>query len=317
MSGRSLSHQRIHCFLLSLGALLILLSAFAIFPSAARTDMRHIGVGDTIFVYEQNLDITGLRTGKTLSPPSGSTRMTPRQRHSSLRFRFLTTPASAPFRSCLGDIRDLTMHTTRLMAPCIRSSSRCPPSPSMPCSRARITRTPSRGSPCMTRVPRSPSRSFRPTWARMYHAGALYPATVDLVLTTPGGAQLTTINGLDFSRMNVSAQQFYTDDPGRPGPITFESLGTGTYSVQAQWHDPASFYQQAPDSNIISFSVGGTTISTGTTSPPSPTATITTQTTTPAVTITRSRRLRFPGRHRRPRPSRRLLPRHRFPRPFR
>ncbi len=63
MSDSSLSCHRIRCSLVCLGTILILLSAFAVYPSAARTDIRHIGVGDAIFVYEQNLDITGLRTG--------------------------------------------------------------------------------------------------------------------------------------------------------------------------------------------------------------------------------------------------------------
>ena len=43
--------------------LIILLTTLVVFPSAARTGIQHIGVGDQIFVYQQNLDITGLRTG--------------------------------------------------------------------------------------------------------------------------------------------------------------------------------------------------------------------------------------------------------------
>jgi hypothetical protein len=112
-----------------------------------------------------------------------------------------------------------------------------------------------------------------------YHAGALFPATVDVVLMSPGGAMLTSIQGKDFSRMNVSSQVFYTDDPGKPGAISFENLDAGTYTVQAKWHDPVFFDEQAPDSNIYSFSIGGTAVST--TSQPTPTPVITTRTTTP------------------------------------
>ena len=295
MSGRSLSHQRIHYSLVSLGALLILFSAFAIFPSAARTDMRHIGVGDTIFVYEQNLDITGLRTGAN---PITSLRKY--QDDDSTKALLFEVPVPddtsfSPIPELFGGQYGIyyaynpingAMHSVLVAVPSL-SIDAVLASPNHSDSIQGLTLHDT-STPIAFKIVSADVGAY-------YHAGALYPATVDLVLTTPGGAQLTTINGLDFSRMNVSAQQFYTDDPGRPGPITFGSLGVGTYSVQAQWHDPASFYQQAPDSNIISFSVGGATISTGTTSPPSPTAVITTQTTTPALTFTQTTTTPVPG----------------------
>ena len=84
--------------------------------------------------------------------------------------------------------------------------------------------------------------------------------------------------------MNVSAPGFYSDDPGRPGAITFQGLecrDLHTSRRSGMIRPPLTM--QAPDSNIISFSVGGTTISTTTTSPPTPTAGMTTQTTTTPV----------------------------------
>ncbi len=74
-----------------------------------------------------------------------------------------------------------------------------------------------------------------------YHAGTTYPATVELVITSPGGAQSTIIGGRDMSSINLTASQVYTDDPGNPGAFSLTGLEQGTYSVQARWNEPQSF----------------------------------------------------------------------------
>ncbi|HXW98427.1 MAG TPA: hypothetical protein VEI51_01730 [Methanomicrobiales archaeon] len=51
--------------IVAVGFLLLLLPVLLVLPSGARTDIQHIQAGDMIFIYEQNLDITGLRTGAT------------------------------------------------------------------------------------------------------------------------------------------------------------------------------------------------------------------------------------------------------------
>jgi len=276
--------RRISGALVTWGIFLILLSTLVVFPSAARIDMRHIGVGDMIFVYEQNLDIKGLRTGlnpitalrkyKDDNPTLALLREVPVQDETSFN------PIPEAFGDLLGvyyafNPTDGAMNSVLIAVPSV-SIDAVLASPNHSDSIQGLTVSERTG--IAFKIVAVDVGSF-------YHAGALYPATVDLVLTTPGGAQLTSIQGMDFSRMNVSAQLFYTDDPGRPGAITFQNLNAGTYSVQAKWHDPASFDMQAPDSNIISFSIGGTTISTTTTSPPTPTA-VMTQTTPPPVSET-------------------------------
>ncbi|MDD1662495.1 MAG: DUF3821 domain-containing protein [Methanomicrobiales archaeon] len=287
MTDKSMSQRRIPSALAGLGISLILLSTLAIFPCGARTDIQHIGVGDTIFIYEQNLDITGLRTGAN---PITSLRKY--QNDDPARALLREVPVSAdtsfsPIPEAFGGLLgiyyafspiDGTMHSVLVTEPSVSIDA--------------VLASPNHSDSIqgLTLHDTSTRIAFKIVSVEVgsvYHAGALFPATVDLVLMTPGGAQLTSIQGKDLSRMNVSAQVFYTDDPGRPGAISFENLGAGTYTVQAKWHDPASFDMQAPDSNILSFSIGGTTISTTTTSQPTPTAVTTTQTTktpTPATT---------------------------------
>jgi cell division septation protein DedD len=123
-----------------------------------------------------------------------------------------------------------------------------------------------------------------PGVASYYRYGTVYPATVDIVVTTPGGAELTTFQGRDFRGLNISSPEFYTDDPGRPGAFIFEGLEAGTYRAQAKWRTPATFDNQAPDSNTLSWNIGGTPTPTTTPTSSPPTATPTTPPTTSVTT---------------------------------
>ena len=270
--------------LLATGGTFLLLVALLMVPSAARSpDIRHIQNGDMIFIYEQNLDLTGLRTGadpvtslrkyvddnpaKALIkevPVQDDTDFSP----SSALFGGQTgifyafNPADGPMGSVSVTVPSVSIDVVLANPYHADVVSGYSVSPTTPVA-FRITATDVGSS---------------------YHAGTLYPATVDLVLTSPGGGQLTTFQGRDFSRINLSGAVIYTDDPGQPGAIDFDGLEGGTYSVQAKWRDPASFDQQAPDSNSYSFTVGNR-VSSGTTPQPATTmATPGTTVTTPAPT---------------------------------
>ncbi|MDD4254102.1 MAG: DUF3821 domain-containing protein [Methanofollis sp.] len=126
-----------------------------------------------------------------------------------------------------------------------------------------------------------------------YYAAGETRAAVELVLTTPGGAEMTTFGGRDFSNLPITNSVFYTDDPGRPGPVALENLEEGTYKVQARWTSPQGFADDAEDSNVITFSVGNrvgvnTTPTTAATTAPTtvPTMAVTTETTAPETTAT-------------------------------
>jgi len=287
------SHQTIPCALITGGVFLILLSSLVVFPSVARTDIQHIQVGDTIFIYEQNLDITGLRS--TGANPITSLRKYDDDNPTQALLKGIPvqddtsfSPIPAAFGGLYG-IYYAFNPTDGAMGSVLITE----PSVSIDVVLANPYHADSiRG---LSRLPQDTPVAFKIVATDVgssYHTGALYPATVDIVLTYSGGAQLTSIQGKDFSRLNVSSPGFYSDDPGRPGAITFEGLDVGTYTVQAKWHDPASFDRQAPDSNILSFSVGGTAISP--TNPPTPTAGITTRTTTTPVPETTPATTPFP-----------------------
>jgi len=128
-------------------------------------------------------------------------------------------------------------------------------------------------------------RIASPDVGAFYQAGGVYPATIDLVLTMPGGAETTSIGGRNFAGLNVSSTRFYTDDPGRPGAVRLGDLGeSGTYSVRAVWRTPAGFDAYAPDSEAVTFTVANR-VGVDATPTSTPTTTVTaTPTATPRPT---------------------------------
>ncbi|HTY52610.1 MAG TPA: DUF3821 domain-containing protein [Methanomicrobiales archaeon] len=281
---RAHSRSRITPGILAGGILLLLLSALAVCPSGARTDIRHIGVGDTIFVYEQNIDITGLRTGAN---PVTALRKYQDDNPTMVLLREVAvtddtsyTPIPESFGGTYG-----VYYAWNSANGVMNSALVAVPTVSIDAVLASPNHSDSiEGLSISERTPIA-FKIVSVDVGAYYHAGALYPATVDVVLTTPGGAQLTNIQGLDFSRMNVSAQVFYTDDPGRPGAITLQNLGSGSFTVQAKWHDPANFDMMASDSNILGFNIGGAVVPTTVPVPPVtvPVTTVPIVTTIPAT----------------------------------
>jgi hypothetical protein len=271
--------------LLAGGILLVLLAALAVCPSGARTDIRHIGVGDMIFIYEQNLDITGLRTGanpvtalrkyQNDDPTKALLRdiavqddtsysPIPEAFNGQYGVYYAFNPASGAMNSVLVGIPTISIDAV-LAGPNHADSIQ--------------GLTISEDTLIAFKVASVDVGTY-------YHAGSLYPATVDLVLTVPGGAERTSVQGRDFSAMNVNGPVFYTDDPGRPGAIILEGLGAGTYSIQARWRNPTSFESQAPDSNVLSFTVGRTTVPQTTTTPATNPVTTRTTVSTPVPSTT-------------------------------
>ncbi|WP_292522090.1 DUF3821 domain-containing protein [Methanoculleus sp.] len=114
-----------------------------------------------------------------------------------------------------------------------------------------------------------------PDVGAFYRADSVSPATIDLILTTPGGAETTRIGEFNFAGLNVSSTRFYTDDPGRPGAVRLGDIGEpGTYSVRAVWRTPAGFDANAPDSDPVTFTVANR-VGVDATPTPTPTPTVT------------------------------------------
>ena len=128
-------------------------------------------------------------------------------------------------------------------------------------------------------------RITSPKVGSTYHVGNLYPAQVSIVLIGPAGAETTLFGGVNHVNINVSATQFYSDDPGRVGSFTLEQQDPGTYQFQAKWTNPLEFAEEATDSNIVSFTIRGNPTTIPATSAPTTPPTVTTTVTTPPTTV--------------------------------
>ena len=275
--------------LLVVCALLMILAV----PATARTgSIRAIDNGDVIFLYEENLDLTGLRSGAN---PVTALRKYVDDDATKAMVREIPVESDTSLSLNAGLVADQfgiyygynptdgsTGKYVRIAKPRVEIDV--------------VLADPNHADSVQgLTISEKTSLAFKisaPEVGPSYRYGTVYPATVDVVMTTPGGGELAVIQGRDFRGLNISSSQFYTDDPGRPGAFTFQGLKEGTYRIQAKWRMPVPFDSQAPDSNIITWNIGGPTPVTATTTAatPRPTTPATTPpvttATTPPITVT-------------------------------
>jgi hypothetical protein len=276
---------------------LLLLAAFAAPVSARGATISDIQPGDTIFVYEEGLDITSLRTAPAGNPVTALRRFTdddvtkgivneiPVPDDTNLEVLDASVGGYSGLYYAYSQADGLTTKSVSVRYPEVSIEAVL----ANPYHAERIEGI---------TIPVGTSIAIKvvsPFVGTGYVAGPTH-ASVDIVVTTPGGAEMTTFGGANLANLPVTAQQFYTDDVS--APIVLDRLEEGTYRVQARWRSPQSFADSAQDSNVITFFVGDrigvditvapTAITTTpkTTVPPVTTAPSTTVETTPSVTAT-------------------------------
>ena len=76
-------------------------------------------------------------------------------------------------------------------------------------------------------------------------------AQVRIIVKTPGGAELTTFEGVDLSEIDITSPQIYYP----AGGLDLGDAESGTYRAHTEWVYPTEFESQAPDSNEVLFTV--------------------------------------------------------------
>lgn len=274
---------------------LLLLAAAVMTPAAARGDMvSQIEPGDTVFVYEEGLDLSALRNESTDNPITALIKYEDDDVTKGERNRI-----SIPDDTSV-DLTDAEVgEDTGLYYAYSRGDNertggrimirypevRIEPVLAAPNHADRIEGI---------TIPTGTAIAFKvisPYVGTKYRAGDEY-ATVDLVVTSPDGAEVTSFKGQDLSDIPLTASLVYTDDPGISGPIVLDRLEEGEYKVQARWSSPQGFADYAQDSNVVTFDSNNrigvnTTVPTETvTETPSVTETPTPTASTPAPTET-------------------------------
>jgi len=135
--------------------------------------------------------------------------------------------------------------------------------------------------------------AFKITSSKMgsqYRVGTTYPAEINILVTSPSGSQSTYFGGSDLSAIPIDATVIYTDDTR--GAISLKGLQSGTYTAKAEWSAPSAFVKVAPDSAAVTFTMAGrvaftdTPTPTSTPAPATPTETETPPPPTPLPTET-------------------------------
>jgi len=131
-------------------------------------------------------------------------------------------------------------------------------------------------------VPMGTSIAFRissPAVGTEYHVGSTYPASVDIMITLPGGARTTSFGGSNLAAIPIDGPVIYSDDVR--SPTLLDRLNPGQYSARAEWNTPQAFADYAPGSDPIDFTVKERAAFTTT---PTPTRTVTAPIETPTPT---------------------------------
>ncbi|MEA2033917.1 MAG: hypothetical protein U9N40_00250, partial [Euryarchaeota archaeon] len=86
----------------------------------------------------------------------------------------------------------------------------------------------------------------------------VHPAQVKVEYTTPSGGVTTNVGEVDLIDINLTSNQIFTDDIDKPTPLT--DAESGAWSAVAKWLKPAGFNDYAPSSNAVTFTVESRTL---------------------------------------------------------
>ncbi|NYT06578.1 MAG: DUF3821 domain-containing protein [Methanomicrobiales archaeon] len=274
-----------------MGVILLVVACTA--PAAARGPaIGDIAAGDTIFWYEEGLNLTGLRDSVTNNPLTALRRYSGDDPSKAVLSELpISDDTSFDVPSVLIDTSPAVYYGYTPADGATVSVIVWKPELSLGVTLANPWHADAVEG---LSLPEGTAIAFKitsPYVGTSYRVGSTYAARVDLVFTTPGGGELTALQGKDFSGMLVDTPVFYTDDPGKPGSIVLSGLEKGTYTVQARWNAPRSFADEAEDSNEVAFSYGQgseptiTVQPTATPATPSPAPTTVPATTVPPTPV--------------------------------
>jgi PGF-CTERM protein len=74
-------------------------------------------------------------------------------------------------------------------------------------------------------------------------------AVMKVEVTTPGGGKLTTFGGENYGAIDITSAQFYTNSS------SLENVEAGTFTAVGKWVSPSGFSNFADNSNSVSFTV--------------------------------------------------------------
>ena len=233
--------------------------ALLVAPAAARSPTAAgINVSDTIFVYEQGLDLTNL-TGQTSDAITALRRYSDDDTTKALinevpvgtqtNFEVLNSAVAGQYGVyyAYNGSQVATVIGGGKVSVVIREPTL---SADVKLWTGSTMKADSLDGKTITKDTKLAFKVASPFVGSYYHVrGSLENATVKVEITTPGGGKLTTFGGLTLNPLNVTAAEFNTT------AADLTNVASGTYTAQVKWVSPTSFSDYAAASNTASFTV--------------------------------------------------------------
>ena len=245
-------------------------------PALARTDLKTIETGDTVFVYETGLSVAALATNPggylptkfvkysndnpDSTVPGGGIEVAEISCDSPGVLSVYTEPAytnNAWFAWNASYNDPSTGHVNRSQYIYIRDAD-----VSLDVVLAN-SHTNSLNGGSATRDTNIAFRLVSNYASSYYTVGATHYAQVDIQVKTPGGGTVSIFGGnaVNLQDITLTGLVVYTDQVPGLDQISLSGLEAGTYTAQAVWTDTMPWFNQEPNSNTVTFSVNSKVLS--------------------------------------------------------
>ncbi len=228
----------------NIALLLAALLAIALFssPAAARDGLKGIGVGDTIYTGEEDLDLTGVAPGITCLVHYNDFA-------AGTADNIISIPSANGFDLSAADVGGITgayyaWDSSGLIVPNVFVVVKVPD------VTLDVVLNNSRSDSV---AGKSVSRDTILAFELQNNVAGLYAtpavAFMDIEVTTPGGGKLTQFGGADLAGVPINASRIYA------GGMDLSDAEAGTYTAQARWKDATGLAGKGYDSNTVAFEV--------------------------------------------------------------
>jgi len=244
---------------------LMFAAALLVAPAAARdTNIEDIKIGDTIYVWETGLNLTGLNSSvPSLTEVKGLRKFVDDEvGKAELNFIAVGTPSSfdvleSDVGSYLGvyypvfennqayDNTSISIRKPSLTADVVLTADK----------------TESVDGKGVTKTTKIQFKVNAPSVGALYkNADDVYGAKVKVEITTPGGAKVTTFGKQDLKNIEVNKTEMFLGEAPYNLPLDLSDETAGTYTAQVKWEYPDGFKDYAPASNTVSFTIETRTV---------------------------------------------------------
>jgi len=244
---------------------LMFAAALLVAPAAARgNDIRDILNGDTIYVWETDLNLNDLNSSVTSLANISGLRKFVDDEVGKAELNFIAVGNQSSFDVLESDVGSYlgvyypVFDNNQVFA----NTSISIRKPSLTADVVLIAdKTESVDGKGVTKTTKIQFKVNAPSVGALYkNASDVYGAKVKVEITTPGGAKVTTFGTKDLKNIEVNKTEMFLGEAPYNLPLDLSNETAGTYTAQVKWAAPTGFSDYAPASNTVSFTIETRTV---------------------------------------------------------